>query len=107
MARRVSEQRRPSDATLETIGTCPSWCVAPHGLHCGEEDWVHTSEPLALTNRILARLCMTVAPDGQTLDGPYVMIGADEFTPEDANALGLALQALASAAAATTRHASL
>src|SRR5688572_23093678 len=92
MSKRLPGQHRPID-TSPLNSMCPSWCVAPHGLQRGEEDWIHTSEPLPLTDRVLARLCMTVEPDGTTSDGPYVMIGSSEFTPEEANEIGLALQA--------------
>jgi hypothetical protein len=75
-------------------------------MHTGEEDWLHLSEPLPLTNRILVRICMTTSPDSDADDGPYVLIGGTELTPSQANDLGLAIQALASAAEATTRRAS-
>src|SRR5687767_8722800 len=95
-------QTRPTDnAPLDT--NCPSWCVAPHGMHRGEEDWVHTSEPLPLTDRVVARLCMTVDPVTETQDGPYVLIGGTELTPAQANDIGLAMQALADVARATGR----
>jgi hypothetical protein len=79
--------------------------VAPHGLHRGEEDWVHTSEPLPLADRVLARLAMTVHPTTREQDGPYVLIGSTELTPDQANDVALAIQALAAAAAATTSRA--
>ena len=86
---------------------CPSWCVAPHGLLEGEEDWVHVSEPLPLAVQVLARICMTVDPTTLEQDGPHVLIGSAEFTPDEVNDIGLALQALAAAAAATTPRATL
>ena len=101
MSHLIPGQTRPSD-TAPLAATCPSWCVAPHGLHDGEEDWVHMSEPLPLADRVLARLCMTVHPVTLATDGPYVMVGSTEYTPSEANTVGLALQALASAAEATT-----
>ena len=104
MSNRVPSQTGQVDiAPLSSV--CPSWCVAPHGLHDGEEDWVHTSEPVVLTDRVLARICMTVQPNGEIADGPYVLIGSSEFTPAEANAVGLAIQCMASAAESTTRPA--
>ena len=94
-----------ADSTTPPMAGCPAWCVAPHGLQAGEEDWVHTSEPLLLTDKVLLRICMTVDPDGQSPDGPIVLIGSTEMTPAEANDVGLAIQALASAAEATTRDA--
>jgi hypothetical protein len=103
MVRHISEQRRPADAGSPR-GACPPWCVAPHGTQLGEEDWVHTSEPLALTDRVLARVCMTLDPTSEVLDGPWVLIGSAEFTPYEANEVGLALQALATFSHSTTRR---
>jgi hypothetical protein len=104
MSKRIPGQIRLVD-TAPLNETCPSWCVAPHGLHQGEEDWVHTSEPMVLADRVLARICMSVDPDGQNPDGPIVLIGTTEMTPAEANDVGLALQALASAAKAATPRA--
>ena len=87
----------------EPHSRCPSWCVSAHGSQYGEEDWVHTSEPMTLTDRLLVRVCMTVDPSGTTRDGPYVLIGSAEFTPDEANDVGLAIQALATVARATNR----
>ena len=104
MSHRIPDQSRQSDSP-PLDPSCPSWCVAPHGLHNGEEDWIHLSEPLWLLDRLRARLCMTVDQEGRTLDGPHVVIGSAELSPAETNELGLALQALASAAEETTRRA--
>jgi hypothetical protein len=50
--------RRPAMAPLPTEPgeTCPHWCVAGHGRHLGEDDWVHVGEPVALADGVLARL---------------------------------------------------
>lgn len=101
MSNSIPGQLRPAD-TRPFGSTCPSWCVAPHGLHAGEEDWVHVSEPMPLTERILARICLTVEPDGARSEGPIVLVGSVELTPEQTNDIGLALQALARVAAETT-----
>lgn len=106
MSHRIPGQSRPAHTARHDV-PCPAWCVAAHGQHVGEEDWVHTSEPLAVTDRILARICMTVDPASQVQDGPYVMLGSTELTPAEANAIGLSLQALASAAAEATPRARL
>ncbi|TFD18014.1 hypothetical protein [Cryobacterium sp. TMT2-23] len=53
------------------------------------------SEPLALDDGALARLCLSVDPDTGTADGPYVLIGSTEYTLKEAEGLGAALVALA------------
>ena len=77
---------------------CPLWCVTRHGAHLGEEDWVHTSAPVALAEGVNARTCMSVNPVTGTVDGPFVMIGATEHTPDEAELLATALLALVAAA---------
>ena len=77
---------------------CPSWCVAAHGRHLGEEDWLHTSAPVALAAGLWAELVMSIHPDSGAVDGPVVTIGETELTPTEAAALAtriLALTALA------------
>ncbi|MEX5271423.1 DUF6907 domain-containing protein [Kocuria sabuli] len=76
--------------------TCPEWCVAPHGRYRAEEDWVHLGEPLGLTREgTRAQLCLSVDPATGAVDGPYVLVGATEYAPVAAAALGRALTALA------------
>lgn len=106
MALRSPDHTRAVDAS-SVVSACPSWCVAPHGLHDGEEDWVHTSEPLPLVEAVTALLCMTIDPETDTVDGPYVLIGSTELTPGQASDIGLALQALAGAADSTVTRAAL
>lgn len=75
---------------------CPDWCVAPHGRYRGEEDWIHFGEPLRLTrDGIRAQLCLSVDPATGVHDGPHVLIGATEYSPVAAAALGRALTGLA------------
>ena len=82
--------------------TCPQWCVTGHGAHLGEEDWIHLSEPLAVADGTLARLCMSVDPLTGAADGPYVVIGSTEYTLSEAEALGDSLIAMAGGGAPWT-----
>ncbi|WP_137123496.1 DUF6907 domain-containing protein [Segeticoccus rhizosphaerae] len=77
--------------------TCPRWCVTAHGMHLGEDDWVHMGEPVALADGVLARLCLSVDPRSGAKDGPYVVVGSSEYTLDEAAALGVALVAMANA----------
>lgn len=84
------------DSSPSVAPRCPDWCVAPHGRYRGEEDWLHLGEPLRLTREGLrAQLCLSVDPETGAEDGPYVLIGATEYTPVAAAALGRALIGLA------------
>jgi hypothetical protein len=69
--------------------------VAEHGVQDGEEDWVHLSSPVYLTDGIGARLCMSTDPVTGIEDGPFVLIGSSEYTLEEAEALGFALTGIA------------
>lgn len=80
-------------------GHCPPWCTFPHGLACGEEDWLHVSEPVPLAEGVLARLIMSVDPVTGAHDGPYVLIGDTQYSPAQAKTLGASLIKLSSAAA--------
>src|SRR3954447_18312286 len=81
---------------------CPSWCVAEHGFQAGEEDWLHVSEPLVLTTGVAAQLVMTKDPETGEQDGPYVTVGASEYTLPAAEELGIELQRIAEAGAGKT-----
>lgn len=75
--------------------TCPHWCVSHHDVHQGEEDWIHTSEPVPVADGLMARLCMSIDPDSGATDGPYVLIGTSEYTLAETVVLGGSLLALA------------
>ncbi len=75
--------------------TCPDWCVARHGDYGGEEDWLHISEPLVLTDGALAKLATSIDPATGTQDGPFVLIGSTEYSLEQAERIGAALVAMA------------
>jgi hypothetical protein len=77
---------------------CPPWCVTAHDPARGEDDWVHVSEPLMLTDGVTARLCMSVDPATGEEDGPYVLVGEEQLTPAQAERLGIELSALAALA---------
>lgn len=74
---------------------CPPWCVTAHDPARGEDDWVHLGEPLMVTDGVTAVLCMSVDPATGTQDGPWVLIGDRQYTPAEAEQLGLVLSALA------------
>lgn len=80
---------------LSTLG-CPPWCVTGHGVHLGEEDWLHCSEPLPITDGVSAQLCVSVDPATHAADGPYLVVGSTEYSLEDGRALALRLLTLAS-----------
>ena len=73
--------------------TCPDWCARVHGEHVGEDDSVHVSGQL-MVRRSLLRLCMTVDPETGAQDGPYVLVGSDEYTLHEADVLIAALTQL-------------
>ena len=97
--------RRPPTVPLASTAAeiCPPWCTAEHGRHPGEDDQVHTGEPVELADGVLARLCLSVDPRTGAQDGPYVLIGWSEYTLDEAAALGSALIAMARAGRDATR----
>lgn len=78
-----------------TSSPCPRWCVTQHGVHLGEEDWIHSSAPVPVDEELVARLCMSVDPNTGAEDGPFVLIGTSEYTVAEARALGRSLMTLA------------
>ena len=66
--------------------TCPAWCALGHGGHPGEDDTVHVSGAL-MVRRTVLRLCMTHDPSTGEREGPYVLVGAEEFSLHEADAL--------------------
>lgn len=73
--------------------TCPEWCARVHGVQPGEDDQVHVSGQL-MVRRTLLRLCTTIDPATGAQDGPYVLVGADEYTLHEADVLIAALTQL-------------
>ena len=82
---------KPQERGIAAAARCPSWCVTRHGVHRGEEDWLHLGEPIPVAEGIQARRCMSVDPETGLQDGPYVLIGSIELTLPAAAALGAAL----------------
>lgn len=83
--------------TTRPVG-CPDWCTRRH-----EEDGagqVHVSGALRVRRTIL-RLVVTVDPDAQAQDGPYVLVGEQEYTLHEAEVLISALTQLVDEAGAT------
>jgi hypothetical protein len=83
------------DVARATRQLCPVWCATRHGFHAGEEDWVHTSQPLSLDDHTVANLCMSIDPTTGAQDGPFVMIGSAEYSLDQAGRIGAALIGLA------------
>ena len=64
---------------------CPAWCALDHDRLPAEDEAVHISGAL-MVRRTLLRLCMSSTPDGDR-EGPYVLLGAEEFSLHEADAL--------------------
>ena len=77
--------------------TCPPWCELGHGAHTGEDDTVHIGGQLCVRNT-LVRLCCTVDPETGQQDGPYVLMGSQEFDLPEVDDLVEALSRLAAEA---------
>ena len=82
--------------------SCPVWCVQRHGIRQGEDDHIHVSGVLLVRGTSL-RLCTTIDPTTRTADGPYVLVGADEYTLHEADALIDALTQLVDEGMGVTR----
>ena len=84
------------EGTVDPVANhCPRWCVTEHGVHLGEEDWVHTSKPVTVATGLVARMCMSIDPETGIEDGPYVLLGSSELTADQAKAVGESLIQLA------------
>lgn len=90
-------ESQPAEDVGMSLGrrTCPPWCNVRHGVTEGEDDWVHVSEPLVVADEVAARLCMSVDPETDTADGPYVVVGSREYSLTEAERLGVSLIRLA------------
>jgi hypothetical protein len=84
--------------------SCPTWCVQRHGIQQGEDDAIHVSVEL-LVRGVSLRLCSTIDPETQQADGPYVLLGGEEYTLHEADALIDALTQLVDAGLGVTRPA--
>lgn len=78
-----------------TADDCPAWCVEEHGPQDAHDVRLHIGEPVYLSGGVTARLCMSVTPDGRVVDGPFVLVGDEEYTLDEAATLGTALLAMA------------
>lgn len=78
--------------------SCPSWCVIDHGRLHGEDDAVHVSAALMVRHTVL-RLCLSDHPGTGEREEPYVLLGADEYSLHEAEALIDALTQLVDHAA--------
>jgi hypothetical protein len=80
---------------------CPVWCARRHDKHAPGDDNVHVSGALQV-RRTLLRLVSTVAPQGETGSGPYVVVGQQPYTLHEAEVLIAALTQLVDEARAAT-----
>jgi hypothetical protein len=78
--------------------TCLRWCVTAHGMLLGEEDWIHTGEPIPVAERLLARMAMSIDPGSGATDGPHILIGTAEYTLSAAKAVAASITELTDAA---------
>ena len=94
----MSSTEDPDRGTLLSVSAvgCPPWCVTGHGVHLDEEDWLHCSEPVPLTDGVAAQLCLSIDPSTRVEDGPWVVVGSTEYTLDAARALALQLLTLVS-----------
>lgn len=83
---------------------CPTWCVQEHGIRVGEDDATHVSVELLVRGTSL-RLCTTIDPSTHEAEGPYVLIGGEEYTLHEADALIDALTQLVDEGLGLTRRA--
>lgn len=67
-------------------GTCPTWCARRHGENTGEEDLVHISDSVFVRNTMI-RLCTSIDPATGMQDGPYVLVGSEEYTLAETSTL--------------------
>ena len=80
---------------------CPPWCVRHHRGVLGEDDLVHVSGALQVRRTVL-RVVATADPDSGATDGPYLLVGQDEYTVHEAEVLIGALTQLVDEARAAT-----
>ena len=66
--------------------TCPGWCRLRHGVHTGEEEHLHVGGALLVRQDVL-RLVATIDPETGAKEGPFVMMGSQELTLFEADAL--------------------
>ena len=66
-------------------GDCPAWCALDHDGAPADDDAVHVSGAL-MVRRTVLRLCMSGAADGEA-EEPYVLLGGEEFSLHEADAL--------------------
>lgn len=90
-------------AVAEWADTCPSWCVTEHGVLQGEDDRLHSGAGLRLAHGVTAHLCTSVDPGTGEVDGPYVVVGAEEWSLARTRSVGHALIALAGQAGEVRR----
>jgi hypothetical protein len=73
--------------------TCPRWCAVAHAHQSWEGEVVHVSGAL-MVRRTVLRLCATHDADTDTVARHWVMVGDEEYTLHEADALVDALTQL-------------
>jgi hypothetical protein len=76
--------------------------VQRHGIRQGEDDSIHVSRELLVRGTSL-RLCTTVDPTTTEVEGPYVLVGSEEYSLHEADALIDALTQLVDEGMAISR----
>jgi hypothetical protein len=100
----IGEVETPMGTARNRPTGCPAWCVRRHGDQLGEEDLVHLSKSTFVRN-VLVRLCATIDPHTGGQDGPYILVGGDEYTLAEGSDLADILAALVRQGRGVTPHA--
>lgn len=81
--------------------TCPQWCAVAHGRHLLQGHTVHMSGAL-MVRRTVLRLCAAHDPATGTAGRPWVLVGNEEYSLHEADALVDALTQLVDLASGST-----
>lgn len=80
------------EGSMDVLPTCPPWCREAHGALAGEDDLVHVGAT-TVVGGVAVRLCVTIDGDG-TSDGPYLLVGEQEYDVQTAADLAAILTRL-------------
>lgn len=88
-----------SATDVQSQAGCPAWCMRRHGSQ--DDETVHVSGALQVGRTIL-RLVVTADLASAVQDGPYVLVGEQEYTLHQAEVLIGSLTQLVDEARAAT-----
>ena len=94
----LEEDATMSSSILERVDTCPPWCTAVHGTYTDDLDALHSADEVPLASSLTAQLCCSVDPLTGEVDGPFIVVGREEWSPQRTAEVGLALLRLAALA---------